>query len=89
MNKITLTLLVGLLAACSSITPNYDAKFGDAVRAARQAQTLQPSATAVIDPVMGIDAQAGVKAQERYQESFKTPPRSFEVINIGGALSGQ
>lgn len=89
MNKITLTLLLGLLAACTHITPNYDKKFGDAVRAARQAQTLNASAPADADPVMGLDAQAGVKAQERYQESFKTPPKSFDVINIGAGVSGQ
>lgn len=89
MNKITLTLLLGLLTACTSITPNYDAKFGDAVRSARQAQTLNPGAKADTDPVMGLDAQAAVKAQERYQDSFKTPPKTFEVINIGGGLSGQ
>jgi len=88
MNKITLTLLLGLLAACTSITPNYDAKFGDAVRSARQAQTLNPGAKDM-DPVMGLDAQAAVKAQDRYQDSFKAPPKTFEVINIGGALSGQ
>lgn len=89
MNKITLALLASLLTACASITPNYDAKFGDAVRSARQAQTLNPGAKADTDPVMGLDAQAAVKAQERYQESFKTPPKTFDVINIGGALSGQ
>jgi len=38
---------------------------------------------------MGLDAQAAVKAQDRYQDSFKAPPKTFEVINIGGALSGQ
>lgn len=90
MNKITLTLLLGLLAGCASITPNFDAKFGDAVRAARQAQTLNPGPRAAdTDPVLGLDAQAAVKAQERYQESFKAPPKTFEVINIGGALSSQ
>lgn len=89
MNKITLTLLLGLLSACASNTPNYDAKFGDAVRAARQAQTLNAGTTADTDPVMGLDAQAAVKAQERYQDSFKTPPKTFEVINIGGGLAGQ
>ena len=89
MNKITPTLLLCLLAACASTTPNYDAKFGDAVRGARQAQTLNPGARADTDPVLGLDAQAAVKAQERYQESFKAPPKTFEVINIGGAMSGQ
>ena len=89
MNKTSLLLLLGLLAGCASITPSYDAKFGDAVRAARQAQTLNPGMKADTDPVMGLDAQAAVKSQDRYQESFKTPPKTFEVINIGGAMSGQ
>lgn len=89
MNKITLTLLAGLLTGCASVTPNYDAKFGDAVRAARQAQTLNPGAAPDRDPVLGLDGKAAVNALDRYQESFKTPPKTFEVINIGGGLSGQ
>ncbi len=87
MNRITLSLLLGLLTACGSVTPNYDARFGDSVRAARQAQTLNPVAALDNDPVLGMDAQAAVNAQERYQESFKAPPKTFDVINIGGALS--
>lgn len=83
MNKITLCLLLGLLAGCASVTPNYDAKFGDAVRAALLAQTLNPNAAANPDPVLGIDGKAAVNALERYQESFKTPPPTFEIINIG------
>lgn len=89
MNKITLPLLLCLLTGCASITPNFDAKFGDAVRAARQAQTLNPGPRSDTDPVLGLDAQAAVKAQERYQDSFKAPPKTFDVINIGGAMSGQ
>ena len=89
MNKITLTLLLGLMSGCASVTtPNYDAKFGDAVRAARLAQTLNPTGVANSDPVLGLDGKAAVHALERYQDSFKAPPKTFEVINIGGALSG-
>lgn len=88
MNKITLTLLLGLMAGCASVTPNYDAKFGDAVRAALHAQTLNPGASANNDPVLGLDGKAAVNALERYQESFKAPPKTFEVTNIGGS-SGQ
>ena len=77
-----------LLTACSSTTPVLDAEFGKAVRQARMAQTLNPNASANRDPVLGIDGQAGAAAQDRYQDSFKTPPKTFEVINIGGGLTG-
>jgi hypothetical protein len=89
MNKVLIILLpLCLLAACASVTPNYDAKFGDAVRIARKTQTLNPTAPSQADPALGLDAQAAVHALGRYEESFKTPPRTFEVINIGGARSG-
>ena len=76
-----------LLTACASTTPVLDANFGNAVRQARAAQTLNPNASANPDPVLGIDGQAGAAAQERYLESFKQPTR-IETINIGGDLSG-
>jgi hypothetical protein len=78
-----------LLAACASTSPTMDAKFGDAVRQARLQQTLNPNASANRNPVLGIDGRAGASAQDRYQESFRTPPRTFEIINIGGAITGQ
>ncbi len=91
--RLALTLaalgFAALLAGCASTTPVMDSKFGDAVRQARTAQTLNPNASANRDPVLGIDGKAGAAAQERYQESFRTPPKTFEVINIGGSLSGQ
>lgn len=85
MNKIMLTLLLGVTAGCASVAPNYEAKFGDAVRSARQAQTLNSTTQANEDPVLGLDGKAAVNAQERYQDSFKAPPKTFEVINTSGA----
>lgn len=84
------TLLAGtsLLAACASTTPELDAVFGQAVREARTAQTLNPKASQNTDPVLGIDGKAGAAAQQRYQESFRTPPKTFEIINIGGSITG-
>lgn len=89
MNKITLTWLLGLLAGCASVTPNDDARFGDAVRAARAAQTLNPAAPARDDPMPGLDGKAAISAQERYQDSFKSPPKTFEILGRGGSVSGQ
>ena len=76
--------LVCQLTGCGSTTPNLDAKFGDAVRASQQQQILDPSAPKGNNPVLGIDGQAATNAQGRYQDSFKTPPKTFEVLGIGG-----
>lgn len=86
--KLAATTVAALLTACASTTPVLDANFGNAVRQARAAQTLNPNASANRDPVLGIDGQAGAAAQDRYQESFKAPPKTFEIINIGGTLTG-
>jgi hypothetical protein len=88
MNKIIVLLPLFLLAACASVTPEYDQKFGETVRAARKAQALNPDTPANPDAVLGLDAKAAVNSLGRYEESFKTPPKTFEVINIGGAISG-
>ena len=86
--RVAGVLTAALLTACASTTPVLDANFGNAVRQARSAQTLNPDASANRDPVLGIDGQAAAAAQDRYQESFKAPPKTFEVINIGGGLTG-
>lgn len=82
------TAVLGLatqLSGCvSTTTPELNARFGDAVRAAREAQTLNPAASANQDPVLGLDGKAAVNALDRYEESFKSPPQTFEVINITG-----
>ena len=78
-----------LLGGCvASGTPNYDARFGEAVRQARALQTLNPDAGRERDPVAGIDGQARKAAIDRDQESFRTPPRNIEVLGIGGGSGG-
>jgi len=79
-----------LLAACAnSPTPNYDARFGDAVREARQRMTLNPDAGKADTGTTGIDGRAAQAALGRYQDSFKSPPPVINVINIGGSKSNQ
>lgn len=89
LTAVALGLATQLTACVSTTTPELDAKFGDAVRAARKAQTLNPDASANKDPVLGLDGKSAAHAMERYQDSFKAPPKTFDVLNIGGALSGQ
>lgn len=84
-----LILVSSLVAGCAStdLAPNADAAFGDAVRHNVAAQTLDPAAGRKSAPVVGIDATAGTLAMERYHDSFKAPPQTFNVINIGGAIN--
>jgi hypothetical protein len=77
-----------VLGGCASTTPNVDARFGQAVLAARAQQTINPAASLNPDQVKGIDGRAAREAMTGYYESFKTPPPTFNVINIGGAMSG-
>ena len=89
MNTLTTLALACLVTGCASVSPQYDAKFGDSVRAAIAAQTLNPSAAPNTDAALGLDGGSAGNALERYQDSFKAPVKTFEVINIGGALSGK
>ncbi len=93
MQRIARNASVLAIALCSAAcvgptTPAYDAQFGVAVRQARLAQTLNPDAGGEADPLAGLDGSAGRAALERYHESFREPPRSFEVLNIGGSSVG-
>ena len=84
---LALTLLLG--TGCSHVTPNYDARFGDAVRDAKRKMTINPDAGKDGNPAVGMDGRAAHKSMLQYQESYKTPPSAVNVINIGGAIGGQ
>jgi len=92
MKSLLLRLLVlatVLLGGCASTTPEYDKRFGDAVRLARQQMTINPQAGSQPDPVTGMDGPSAREAVQRYQDSFKAPPPVNNVINIGGAVGNQ
>ena len=90
MEKLAIALLLSLLTACSTtVTPNYDAKFGSAVREAKLKMTINPDAGKKPDLVVGVDGIAARETIIRYQDSFKTPPPVINVINIGGRVGAQ
>ena len=91
MNKLaTALLLTGLagLTGCASVTPNYDAKFGNALREAKLRMTINPDAGKNSDQVSGMDGKAAGEAIILYQGTYKAPPPAVNVINIGGNIGG-
>lgn len=80
-----LALLACAVTGCASSSPNYDARFGQAVRQNLQAQTFNPQAGESADLVQGLDGGAARESVQRYRDSFKAPPAVTNVINIGGA----
>jgi type IV pilus biogenesis protein CpaD/CtpE len=81
INLIVQGLLLSMLVACASNnTPEMDKQFGQAVRSTMAAQVINPNGTATKDPVTTIDAAAGVAAQQGYQDSYKAPPKTFDVF---------
>lgn len=88
MKKLIILAALAATAGCST-TPNYDARFGDAVREARLAQTINPNAGSNPDQAAGLDGQAAREAMGRYLQTFKEPPPVINVINIGGAVGGK
>ena len=62
-------LLAGLLSACVSTTPNWDARFGIDTRIALAQQVMNPGAARNTDPVAGMDGRSARAAYERYQQA--------------------
>ena len=87
-HSLILAALAAGLAACTSITPNLDQNFGQAVNQAKAQQTINPDASLNTDPVAGLDGVAADAAIDNYAKSVKTPPPPATIINIGGGLSG-
>ena len=84
---LRLCLCAGLLGGCAtSVTPNYDLKFGDALREAKLKMTINPDAGKNPDMALGLHGGAAKETVVRYQNSFKAPPPVSNVINIGGSI---
>jgi hypothetical protein len=91
MNKFLILSLVALLGGCASysqVTPNYDARFGDAVRQARLQMTINPDAGRNPDQALGMDGIAAREGMLLYQGAAKAPAPVTNVINIGGGVAG-
>lgn len=78
-----------ILSGCSSPTPNYDLKFGHALREAKMNMVINPDAGKNPDMVLGMDGKSAREGIILYQNTSKAPPPAVNVINIGGAIGGR
>jgi hypothetical protein len=84
ISLLGMALLVCAASGCESTTPRLDSRFGDSVNAAKAQQTINPDASRNPDPVAGLDGTAAKDSIDRYQNTFKQPPPTFTIINVGG-----
>lgn len=84
IEKLTGAVIVAAgLAGCAAPTPRLDANFGSAVEMAKAQQTLHPEASNNTEPLVGLDGVAVNGLVDRYNQSFKRPPATTNVFNIG------
>ena len=89
MKTSAIAFLLTLLTGCaSSVTPHYDARFGNAVREAKLKMTINPDAGKNPDQVLGMDGKSARETIIFYQNTYKEPPPAVNVINIGGGSGG-
>ena len=86
MKTCAITFLLSLLVGCaSSVTPHYDARFGNTVREAKLKMIINPDAGKNPDQVLGMDGKSARETIIFYQNTYREPPAPVNVINIGGS----
>lgn len=87
-NTIAATGMV-LLAGCATPYPETNPRLGQAVMAAKEAQVVNRRPARDPATVSGLDGMAAKETMDRYVGSFKSPPPTINVFNIGGAVGSQ
>ncbi|HSD44727.1 MAG TPA: hypothetical protein VLD36_23035 [Burkholderiales bacterium] len=85
LKSLASAAILATLTGCVSPAPYLESHIGSAVNTAKAQQTINPDASKNPDPVAGIDGRAAKSSVEHYEDSFKAPPPTFNVINIGGS----
>lgn len=81
---VSMLLMAGAMTGCANPAPQWESRFGDAVRTARVQQTLNPDAGRGPAGEATTDGFAATESIGRYHDSFKAPPPTFEVLFSSG-----
>ena len=77
-------LLLAIATSGCALSPNLDRTFGQAVKNAQRAQTMNPDTTESSLPPSPLDGKAASGAIDRYHRSFVQPPAAV----LGGVGAG-
>ena len=89
--KLTTVVFVPIafgIAGCNA-APNFDSHFGYAVNTAKAQQIINPDAALNSAPVVGLDGTPAKNSIDRYQNTFKEPPPTFEIFFGGQGLQNR
>lgn len=86
----TLCLTALLAAGCAENRYREEEGFGDAVRAAKARQIINPDASRNTARPDGMDGASAKSTIDRYEKSFESPPAPVNVftIGVGGGSAG-
>ncbi len=76
-------LVALLVAGCAENRYREEEGFGDAVRAAKARQIINPDASRSTARPDGMDGHSAKATIDRYEKSFETPPAPVNVFTIG------
>jgi hypothetical protein len=76
------------LGGCMTSSPIWDAHFGEAERAATQAQIIDPQAAEHTASPDGIDGKSAASAMTQYDRSFSQPASTSNPFVIGVSTGG-
>ena len=68
--NVVAPLTLAALAGCAQTSPGWDARFGDATRQARAAQTADPDAPTRNTAISGVDGKAAAGALKAYADAY-------------------
>lgn len=72
-----------MLAGCVATSPEAERNFGTSVRAAVAAQVADPTASANLTPVTGMDGRAAKATHRHYEATFLKPPEPQGSMTTG------
>lgn len=84
---VFLFLLMPIVVGCASEPSKIDAGFGESVRQARAIQVVYPDRRIPAGEPVGVDGRAAKSTYDVYQDSFKTPQKTFGILGVGGGLT--
>jgi hypothetical protein len=78
------------LSGCMSSTPIWDKHMGEALKAVKEAQIIDPHAADHAQSAQTMDGKSAASAMDTYDKSFQAPvatPNAF-VIGVGSGAGG-